>query len=70
MYITNRLKLAQIVHNLNLEILHGHVLFKCFFLFQFSPGEADGVIHTKYPHLHVYDVFVREFSRQADSVSS
>lgn len=41
-----------------------------FFLFQFSPGEADGVIHTKYPHLHVYDVFVREFSRQADSVSS
>lgn len=48
----------------------GTSFLNVFFLFQFSPGEADGVIHTKYPHLHVYDVFVREFSRQADSVSS
>lgn len=39
MYITDRLKLAQIVHNLNLEILHGHVFFKCFFYFNFHQGK-------------------------------
>lgn len=69
MYIIDRFKLEQFVHNLKIEILYADVFLK-YFLFLFSSGKADGVIHTKYPHLHVYGVFVREFSRQADPVSS
>lgn len=49
MYIIDRFKLVQFVHNLKIEILHADVFFKNIFCFNFHQGKRMGLFIQNIP---------------------